>query len=603
MRKTAFTIIIAMMSLVAPMVAYAQSATTNSVNISVNIHDNGDADIAEVWNLDAYSGLTEWYLVEGNLGNMEIENFIVYEGNQALEFDGEWDINRSLAEKAGKYGYVTKEDGYELCWGLGSMDHHIFVVEYTLTNFLKGFSDGDGFDHMFIAQDFSFPPQEVSVVIYSDDVDFTIDNTRVWSFGHYGEISVKDGKVEAHSTEPFITASSMIVMVGFEKGMFHPENMQEGTFEEMRNRALDGSAYGTPGVMDNMFGAVDRWNVKAENWFESTFGNAWGGILFGCMWIVICILVPVIGILTVAYTWKYLLNLLKWLFTIISYFIFLKPLWRFIKRKKYLGWSKPNWYRKIPYEGNIAKSNYVYHALGYKMFNKPNRIVAAMILRFIQRGILEVVPDNTNGKTTTALKVNDWIDSTHSGYEAEKGLYNILLSASGKDNILQHNELKKWKNNSINQISLHYWNESLKRIDSTKKMGKNEVLKLFGLRQFLKDFTLVKERGMVEVKLWNDYLVYATLFGMDKQVRRDFKKVCPEYFEMAKDNYIDEMSYNTVTTLSDVIGSGVYYNTYTSPSTYSSSSHTTGSSWGGGGGSSWSGGGGFSGGGHGGGGR
>lgn len=603
MKRIIFTSILSLMSILVSIGSYAQSASTHSVHISVLIHDNGDADICEEWDISAYSGITEWYLVESNLGEMDIENFLVSDNGKELLFDGEWDIDRSLEEKAGKYGYVTKEDGYELCWGIGSFKRHVFTVEYTLTNFLKGFSDADGFNQMFIAQDFSFPPEVVTVDIMGEDVEFNKENTRVWSFGHYGNIEVKDGMVKAYSTEPFISASSMIIMVGFDKGMFHPENMREGTFEEMRDYALDNSAYGKPDAFDELFGAVERWDSKAEHWFTRVFGDALGGILYGCMWIIIIVLVPVGGILAFAYTWNYIANICKWFFTILSYFIFLKPLWRFIKQKKYLGWGKTNWYRKIPYQGNIAKSYYVYHDLGYQIFNKPNRIVAAMILRFVQKGILEVVPDNKNGKMRTALKVNDWQESTHSGFEVEKGLYEILKKASGEDRILQHDELNKWRKDSSNQFKLHLWNESLKRADKNKKMGKNEVKKLFGLKQFLKDFTLVEERGMVEVKLWNDYLVFATLFGMDKQVRKDFKKVCPEYFEMVKDNYIDEVSYTTVSTLSDVLGSGVYYNTYRPLVSSSSSSHTTGSSWGGGGGSSWSGGGGFSGGGHGGGGR
>jgi len=68
------------------------------------------------------------------------------------------------------------------------------------------------------------------------------------------------------------------------------------------------------------------------------------------------------------------------------------------------------------------------------------------------------------------------------------------------------------------------------------------VLALFGLLniapgtdlefKFLEDFTLANERHISEVALWNDYLVYATLFGIGKQVMKDMKQLNPEFLEM-----------------------------------------------------------------------
>ena len=57
---------------------------------------------------------------------------------------------------------------------------------------------------------------------------------------------------------------------------------------------------------------------------------------------------------------------------------------------------------------------------------------------------------------------------------------------------------------------------------------------MLGLKKFLKEFTLLDERGVDEVKLWKDYMVYATLFGIADQVISDMKKINPEYFNMDK---------------------------------------------------------------------
>ena len=63
---------------------------------------------------------------------------------------------------------------------------------------------------------------------------------------------------------------------------------------------------------------------------------------------------------------------------------------------------------------------------------------------------------------------------------------------------------------------------------------------MFGLKKFLKEFTLLDERGVNEVKLWKDYMIYATLFGIADQVIADMKKINPEYFNM--DQVADQMA-------------------------------------------------------------
>jgi uncharacterized membrane protein len=58
------------------------------------------------------------------------------------------------------------------------------------------------------------------------------------------------------------------------------------------------------------------------------------------------------------------------------------------------------------------------------------------------------------------------------------------------------------------------------------------VNEVFGLRKFLKEFTLLDERELKEVKLWKDYMIYATLFGIADKVIKEMKQVNPAYFNM-----------------------------------------------------------------------
>ncbi len=51
--------------------------------------------------------------------------------------------------------------------------------------------------------------------------------------------------------------------------------------------------------------------------------------------------------------------------------------------------------------------------------------------------------------------------------------------------------------------------------DLYSKKGKKEHLYLIGFYKFLKEFTCLNEREMTEYPLWNEYLEYAVLFGIN----------------------------------------------------------------------------------------
>lgn len=594
MKRFVFTLLLTACSLwIIATYADAKSARVNDVKIDVLVNDSGWADITEVWDIDAISDLTEWYLVETNLGDIEISNFGVFENGKDFNFEGEWDVDRSIEDKAYKCGYVTRDDGYELCWGLGTMGHHVFTVRYTLSNFIKAFDDADGFNHMFVAKGLSFYPEKVSVTIKLAGKELTKSNTRVWSFGHRGEIWVKSGKVEAYTIEPFVSESSMIIMVRFDKKLLNPANHEEGSFDVMRNAALEYSDYGTPTAIDEFFGKIERVDAKCELWLcEFLHDNDWGSSIYTLFKVVRFLILFISGILLFVYGGPYMM-----------YVFTLKPLRIYLYRLHYLGNGKPNLYRDVPFNGNIAKCNYVHEGLSYKIQSHPERITAAMVLRLVQRRVFSLAREtNKKGELVMILQVNDWIDYSNNKDEStlEKSLFDIIKAAAGQDNRLQSNELKAWGTESDNRKQLYKWQQALKKCQSFTIKDKYEIQKLYGLKQFLKDFTLINERGMVEVNLWNEYLVFATVFGIADQVRQDFKKVCPEYFEMTKDVISPDEIDSSTETLSDF---SLILWTSVNMSSYHSRPVSSDSSWGGGGGSSWGGGGGFSGGGSGGGGR
>ncbi|MBQ5476441.1 MAG: DUF2207 domain-containing protein, partial [Bacteroidaceae bacterium] len=172
-------------------------------------------------------------------------------------------------------------------------------------------------------------------------------------------------------------------------------------------------------------------------------------------------------------------------------------------------------------------------------------------------------------------------------------LYDIMRQSSGDDLVLQPNELNRWMRAHETEV-MDFINSIDNKI-SKKEARKSidDVRKVYGLKKFLSDFTLANERHLSEVALWNDYLVYATLYGVAYQVMADMKKLNPEYLDMsnlAKNLELADAGFTDVWT--DVIHTGVTSAIDAHDKKTSSSGHSSWSSIGGGGGCSGGGGGG-----------
>lgn len=124
----------------------------------------------------------------------------------------------------------------------------------------------------------------------------------------------------------------------------------------------------------------------------------------------------------------------------------------------------------------------------------------------------------------------------------EEKLYEYLTSAS-KDYILEKKELEKWSRKNYNK--LFNWIKDAEKLGRTnyinrglvEKKGskylikdalKDEAIRLAGLKKFLNEFSRIKERQVIEVKLWKEYLIYAQIFGIAKEVASQFKDYYPE---------------------------------------------------------------------------
>ena len=146
--------------------------------------------------------------------------------------------------------------------------------------------------------------------------------------------------------------------------------------------------------------------------------------------------------------------------------------------------------------------------------------------------------------------------------QKETELFHMMHIAS-KDGILENKEFEVWCRNSYNKI-LRWFDgilreqrenlnvEGLLTSTGSGVMGtkytatpelKNEAMKLAGLKKFLLEYTLIPDRQAIEVKLFEDYLIFAQMMGIAKQVSKQFKELYPDMIEQTNYGSYDNIIY------------------------------------------------------------
>ena len=457
----------------------------HSLDIRVVLSHNGDAHITETRVMDIDSEGTECYIGLGNMGGSEVRDLQVTDEN-GLEFTniGDWDVDRSRDWKTGKCGIVYKHNGYELCWGLGDSGSRTYTTRYVITSLVHAYPDADAIRHVFMDQDVSPKPDKARLSIEAEDSTlFSEENCGIWGFRFGGELSFEDGKIIVHNTEPFDYRGALYMMVRFDKGMFEPTIQEDDTFEHKKELAFEGSDY----------------TSEDEEW-------TWEDTLILLAMIVGFFVVPIVGI--------------------IWYFIYV------LRARKKVN-KNLLWYRDIPLNGNLQQANDMINA--YKYFGTDyNNLLSACILKLIDMGAISIEQRlNSKGKTDQLFVIHELKDQGDQPLLLRK-IHSMFKTAAGDDTVLEPKELRSFMRSSKNESITDSFINTLhtKTSISNYKERLDDVRQVFGLKKFLKEFSLLDERHVNEVSLWKDYMIYATLFGIADQVIKDMKKINPEYFNM-----------------------------------------------------------------------
>lgn len=536
-----------------------------SKNADIYINKDGSANVTETWDVKGQDG-TEWYIPLTNLGQSEILNYTVTMDGKDLKFKS-WNIDESISQKAGYYGINYVNNGMELCFGKTDFNRHTFVIKYTITNFVFTTSDADVISWRIFEYQNSSTNWENFTVNIKSFYSFP-DTLDVWGYGYKGYAYVKDGMIQM-SNEGDMGTNYVVLQAKFPKDTF--ENLvtysQFETFDDVKNMNDEGK-FDYDYDLDNKYSNL------------STLGKIWYIIK---------------NIISTVFPFA----LFVWIAVMCT-----KPEFGYKDNKK-IDKNNTPMFRDIPCNKDIYYANTLIYLnkFGYKEGN----IIGAIILKWIKEDKVRYIKRNDG--TRKEESVLDLTSKPEFTEKVEQELFDIMYKAS-EDGYLESKELEKYCRNHYSKFFSIFTRQVNEKINSLEAEGKiykkinkkdtkakkimdesiyEDSQRLFGLKLFFNEFAKMDTKETLEVKIWDEYLMFAYLFGMADKVSKQLKNLYPEYIEQELER--NNLDLNTLVLINSMTTRSVNAASAARSAAQSYSSGGGGFSSGGGGGGSFGGGG------------
>ena len=201
---------ILLLVLVASATVLSAQSKLHNLDIRVILSKNGDARITETRQMTIGNEGTECYIGFGNMSPSTVKDLTVSdETGRQYENIGQWNVKLDRSEKAGRCGIVEKDDGYELCWGLGDSGERTYVTSYTITSLVRGYPDADAIRHVFLDKTVNPKPDHAKVTIEAADasMSFAPGDCGVWGFRFKGDMRFERLFVEHDATRSQLLAN------------------------------------------------------------------------------------------------------------------------------------------------------------------------------------------------------------------------------------------------------------------------------------------------------------------------------------------------------------------------------------------------------------
>mgnify|MGYP000866506618 CR=1 FL=1 len=501
----------------------AYSDTIDKIEMNIFIDDYGTAEVTEVWTTEVASG-TENYKVYQNLETSKIYDFTVTdETGITYQFLEDWDLNASREQKKYKNGIVNTANGVELCWGVGDFGNRVYTLNYKISNFVQEYNDAGAIYFGLISYDMNPTPKDFEITITSN-YDFKEVEAKVWAYGYEGIADIIDGKIVLKEPNNFVSSDYVVLLVELPKGLFKTSDYINDSF-------------------DNLFDKAEQGVISNSE------------------------LNPILDILAVIFA--FLINIL---FIVLVFMLASIDNKKRAKKIRLPKWSSANYFRDIPCQKDIFKAYVIGKESG--LVTTDSNLIGAVLLKWLKEKKITFVQHEPGLLSKKEKNVIDLSQPFYSDNAYETELHNMLLEAAKDNKLLESKEFSKWytrkygtihkwfrniegnvKNNFKNEgLITEKTEKSLKvipyKVEVYSRELKQEAINFQGLKKFLKEFTSIDEKKIITVHLWEEYLIFAQLLGIAKEVAKEFKKLYPEIVEMSD---LNTNNINNIIVYNDII--------------------------------------------------
>ena len=227
---------------------------------------------------------------------------------------------------------------------------------------------------------------------------------------------------------------------------------------------------------------------------------------------------------------------------------------------------KEEYFREIPYQGPV-EDTYLINLYAYKT-NSFENYMNAFLLKWVYQGVVEFGEEDVKKLFMThTISYIKLIQKPEDMSLVESSFYDILQECEtytddGKitqkeieEYVRDHQRIpevlsRKLSKNSLDKLcqgqylsnektkkKFAFSNDSYKNNVKIEEKGLELYENFIKFKNYLADYSLIKERDINEVKLWDSFMIYAAIYGISKEVYKNFTEIYPEYEKMSYFDY------------------------------------------------------------------
>lgn len=555
--------------------SFAGSQEWNLLNYDVTLKSDGSADVVETWDIDIeetntvfkqfkidsskYSGITDVSVTQIEPSRKDLRK-----------------INQEQYHVQSGCFYALKIDSstFEIAWNVGLDDSsatRTYELKYTIEDAVKIYNDCTEFYWMFLDTTNGIPADKVTGTIHLPRGVDDLETLRVW--GH-GPLNANIEKVSEDTVK------------------FDVENFKSNAMLEVRI-VTEENIYKECDNKKNL-NKLDSILTEEQQWADEANAKRAKARKF---WTVIVIASIAIGVFFISKIIKYI----KAGKELKQQYAYKNP----FSDLKYFR-DIPNEKNATP-----ARAAYLYYfnKNSSQMLNSISKVFSATMLDLALKNIVSFEP--LASKEVKIIIHPENVSKVELTTD-EETVYRLIKNAAGFDNTMTSKELTKYAKreydefyqglNKLRDIATSYHEQNGTIDEERKKIskkwsgkgiiylitmfmlicmgiglflfpvsiallicavlcfcnagkvcilsekGKEEELQWKGLKNYMSEFSLLKDKQVPDLILWEKYLVYATAFGISKKVLEQLKVVYPE---MADPNYYNNRHYSYLYMMSD----------------------------------------------------